>query len=146
MKIRLFFLIGHRTRSMSTTTENADLIVEIKSDRHWHIVLNRPDKYNAISLSMYKTMIEVLDRAGKDPHLTLLTIVGKGKYFSAGTDLSNPIRTLVRCFVDDDRTLVIFSSLDGRHSARFGHRIRRRNAASICWCDYRFPEDPRCFC
>ncbi|CAF3302754.1 unnamed protein product [Rotaria socialis] len=70
-----------------STTEHIELIK--KSSLHWEIVLNRPEKYNAITRPMYERIIEILDQAGQDKELVLLTMTGKGKFYSAGTDLAD---------------------------------------------------------
>ena len=68
-------------------TENIELIK--KSSLHWELVLNRPEKYNAITQPMYEYIIQILDQAAQDKELVLLSITGKGKFYSAGTDLAD---------------------------------------------------------
>ncbi|CAF1234791.1 unnamed protein product [Rotaria sp. Silwood1] len=71
----------------STTAEHIELIK--KSPLHWEIVLNRPEKYNAITQPMYERIIQILDQAAQDKELILLSFTGKGKFYSAGTDLAD---------------------------------------------------------
>ena len=75
------------TRDSAGADEPIQLLV--KSPAHWHIVLNRPEKYNAITRPMYERLIEILDRAGQDPQVVLLSITGSGKFYSSGTDLAD---------------------------------------------------------
>ncbi|UJR29818.1 hypothetical protein I4U23_017361 [Adineta vaga] len=60
-----------------------------KSSAHWELVLNRPEKYNAITQPMYERYIEILDQAAQDKQLVLLSITAKGKFYSSGTDLAD---------------------------------------------------------
>ncbi|XP_075437367.1 enoyl-CoA delta isomerase 2-like isoform X1 [Ascaphus truei] len=54
------------------------------------IIMNRPEKKNAVSTKMYNEIIEALEDAGRDDSvLTVLT--GSGDYFSSGNDLGNAI-------------------------------------------------------
>lgn len=69
-----------------------------KSSSHWELILNRPDKFNAITSDMYERMIQIFDDAAKDEELVLLSITGKGKYYSAGTDLTDPAKSFVRVY------------------------------------------------
>jgi enoyl-CoA hydratase/carnithine racemase len=67
-----------------------------KSPLHWEIVLNRPEKYNAITRPMYERIIQILDQAAQDKQLVLLSMTGKGKFYSAGTDLADFAKMAVR--------------------------------------------------
>ena len=77
-----------------STTEQIQLIK--KSSLHWEIVLNRPEKYNAITQPMYQRIMEILDQAAEDQQLLLLAFTGKGKYYSSGTDLADFAKAAVR--------------------------------------------------
>ena len=66
-----------------------------RNSSHWEIVLNRPEKYNAINSDMYQCLTDLLDQAANDSDLVLLTITGNGKFYSAGTDLSEPMKSFV---------------------------------------------------
>jgi enoyl-CoA hydratase/carnithine racemase len=66
-----------------------------KSSLHWELILNRPDKYNAITADMYGAITQILDEASKDEQLILLSMTGKGKFYSSGTDLSDPAKSFV---------------------------------------------------
>jgi len=72
--------------SSNKICENIELIK--KSPSHWELIFNRPDKYNAISNDMYESVTQILDEAANDEQLVLLSITGKGKFYSSGTDLS----------------------------------------------------------
>lgn len=53
-----------------------------------HIVLNRPDKLNALTVGMYRRIGELLDVLDTDPTVRVVVLRGEGRAFSAGFDLS----------------------------------------------------------
>jgi enoyl-CoA hydratase/carnithine racemase len=52
------------------------------------LVLNRPDRRNALSQSVMLEMLEALDAVASDPGVHVLVIEGRGPAFSAGHDLT----------------------------------------------------------
>lgn len=52
------------------------------------IILNRPDKMNALNAEMYAELHNVLDRIEKNPTCRVLIFTGSGKAFCAGGDIS----------------------------------------------------------
>lgn len=64
----------------------------IRTERHddiLELVLNRPDKRNAINFEMYEEFDRALRRAERSDGLRLVLVRGEGKAFSAGIDVSN---------------------------------------------------------
>ena len=62
----------------------------IKLDRsgpHAVLRLNRPEKRNALNLSMWRRMSELLADAADDPSVRVLIVTGEGKAFAAGADI-----------------------------------------------------------
>lgn len=53
------------------------------------VTLNRPEKYNAISLSMADALFDAVRTFADDPALRVLLIRANGKYFSAGADFTD---------------------------------------------------------
>ncbi|MCL4132150.1 UNVERIFIED_CONTAM: hypothetical protein GTU68_064539 [Idotea baltica] len=53
------------------------------------IILNRPKKFNALTLEMYLEWIEALKDADNDPKTVITAVTGSGTYYCAGNDLSN---------------------------------------------------------
>jgi len=47
---------------------------------------------------MYERIIQIFDEAGQDKQLLLLSFTGKGKFYSAGTDLADFAKMAV-CFI-----------------------------------------------
>lgn len=66
----------------------------VTTDNHIaHIVLNRPDKKNAMNVVMIKELISVAERLKKDKHIRAVMISGEGADFCSGMDvaeLNNP--------------------------------------------------------
>ncbi|WP_175907688.1 MULTISPECIES: enoyl-CoA hydratase/isomerase family protein [Burkholderia] len=53
------------------------------------LTLNRPEKYNAITLAMGDTLFDAVRSFAADPALRVLLIRANGKYFSAGADFTD---------------------------------------------------------
>jgi enoyl-CoA hydratase/carnithine racemase len=53
------------------------------------LTLNRPDKQNAITSSMYAALAEGIERAEGTEVVRVLVLLGEGKSFTAGNDLSD---------------------------------------------------------
>jgi enoyl-CoA hydratase/carnithine racemase len=53
------------------------------------ITLNRPEKMNAITRAMYKTMAETISTAAVDPQQSVVVIQSNGDHFTAGNDISD---------------------------------------------------------
>jgi enoyl-CoA hydratase/carnithine racemase len=57
------------------------------------VTINRPDKLNAISLELKKTLMERLHEADRDPATRVVVLRAEGRSFGAGYDISpNPAR------------------------------------------------------
>jgi enoyl-CoA hydratase/carnithine racemase len=59
------------------------------NDQILTMVLNRPDKLNAVTDEMLKEMIDAFDRADRDDEVRVVVVTGAGRAFCAGADLSN---------------------------------------------------------
>ena len=68
------------------------------------LVLDRPDRRNALSLALMREMLDALDRVGVDAATRVLVIQGNGPAFSAGHDLAE---------IEDDRTEDAYAELFG---------------------------------
>ncbi|PIO75932.1 enoyl-CoA hydratase/isomerase family protein [Teladorsagia circumcincta] len=66
--------------------EGLDVSVEGKA---FQIKLNRPKKFNAITVDMYKGIMAALDASNKDKSTSITVITGAGDFFCSGNDLSN---------------------------------------------------------
>jgi enoyl-CoA hydratase/carnithine racemase len=66
----------------------SDIVTE-RSGSILSVQLNRPEKKNAMTSSMYITMADVLDDAARDEHVRVVLWHGAGDSFSAGNDLED---------------------------------------------------------
>lgn len=55
----------------------------------YKIVLNRPQKKNALNKDMYFDLIDAVHKADKNPDISFLVLTGTGDYFCSGNDLGN---------------------------------------------------------
>lgn len=53
-----------------------------------YLILNRPEKLNALSMDMYRRIGNLLDEIEADDEIRVVILKGNGKAFSAGYDLS----------------------------------------------------------
>jgi enoyl-CoA hydratase/carnithine racemase len=81
-----------------------DTILTSEADGILELVLNRPQKYNAISDAMLEELRAAVSRFGARRDLRVMLIRAAGKYFSAGVEISADISPSVGD-----------STLDGRH-------------------------------
>jgi enoyl-CoA hydratase/carnithine racemase len=68
--------------------EQVRVRVELPAAR---IVLNRPEKRNALSLALMQELIGVLEEVGSNPDVRAIVIEGAGPAFSAGHDLGEMV-------------------------------------------------------
>ena len=75
---------------LSELTEYADgKILAGVHDRVGHLVINNPERHNAVSLAMYEAAAEQVTAMSTDPEARLLVIRGAGgKAFASGADIS----------------------------------------------------------
>ncbi len=66
----------------------SELVVTLQRDSLFEIILNRPDKRNAISVEMFRQFDAAVTRANRTPDLRAVIIRGEGESFSAGIDVS----------------------------------------------------------
>ncbi|MGK0290314.1 MAG: enoyl-CoA hydratase [bacterium] len=59
-----------------------------------HVVLNRPDKANALSMDMWLEIENVMNEIDQNPEARVVVISGNGKHFCAGIDLMDLMRGL----------------------------------------------------
>jgi enoyl-CoA hydratase len=65
------------------------------------LTLNRPDRLNAVSQTLYDRLVEELTRAGSDREVRCVVLTGSGRAFCAGADLKAHAE---RRPTDDERT------------------------------------------
>ena len=67
----------------------SDLIITRQRDAVLEIILNRPDKRNAIHMDMFRAFDAAVTQANRTPGLRAVLIRGEGESFSAGIDVSS---------------------------------------------------------
>lgn len=70
------------------TEASADPVLYRREGRIGFVILNRPDKLNAISDRMKAMIIETFLRADADPETSVIILRGEGRSFCAGHDIS----------------------------------------------------------
>ena len=94
----------------------SDIITE-RSGSILRVQLNRPDKKNAMTSSMYVTLADLLNDAAKDEQIRVVLWHGAGDSFSAGNDVEDflknppgpgesPQARLMNSLIDFDKPLV----------------------------------------
>ncbi|MBM9603856.1 enoyl-CoA hydratase-related protein [Desulfopila inferna] len=64
--------------------------IEVRyEDKVAHIIINRPDKLNAIRIKTYRELISALQEADDSPDCHLIVLEGSGGQFTAGNDLAD---------------------------------------------------------
>jgi enoyl-CoA hydratase/carnithine racemase len=66
-----------------------DHVLIEKTDKLLILTLNRPDKKNALTRAMYRTLATEIANADKDPNIRCVLIKGNGDMFTAGNDLAD---------------------------------------------------------
>lgn len=71
--------MGSKYKELEVTVENG--VQKIR--------MNRPTKYNAITLEMYQEFMTALEEGGKNDACVVAMVTGTGDYYCSGNDLSN---------------------------------------------------------
>ena len=64
------------------------ILIERSEQGFATLVLNRPDKLNALSIQMRKEIAAAIDTLENDADVRVLILTGAGRAFTAGLDLS----------------------------------------------------------
>ena len=73
---------------MNTENAGSEIVTETR-DRILRIIINRPDKKNALTRAMYAVMAEALARAEEDNGIRAVFLHGAADCFTAGNDLKD---------------------------------------------------------
>lgn len=65
-----------------------DILVE-KKERVAIVTLNRPERFNSFTTSMYREFPGIVDQLGRDDEIKAVILTGGGKGFCAGSDVSD---------------------------------------------------------
>ncbi|CAL2032969.1 unnamed protein product [Caenorhabditis brenneri] len=69
--------------------ENVDGLSISREGKIFKITLNRPKKFNALTLDMYKGIQKALEVSNNDKSTSITVLCANGPYFCAGNDLTN---------------------------------------------------------
>lgn len=61
---------------------------------HLRLVLNRPERRNAITIAMYAALADAITAAQDDPALRVITLEGEGVDFTGGNDLADFMKAM----------------------------------------------------
>jgi enoyl-CoA hydratase/carnithine racemase len=84
-----------------------------RHDHHAELVLNRPERRNALSARMWSALPELLADAADDPSIKLLVVRGEGGAFTAGADISEFETVYATAEAAEAYTKAIAKGLDG---------------------------------
>lgn len=62
-------------------------VTERRADGVSWIILNRPDRLNAVTPDLYEALAPIVERAATDPEVRCVVLTGAGRAFCAGRDL-----------------------------------------------------------
>lgn len=71
---------------MSEMTGDPPILIQ-RSDAVFRITLNRPDRLNAVSLQLYRDLLEAVRSAEREESVRAIILTGAGRAFCAGADL-----------------------------------------------------------
>jgi len=69
------------------------LLVERQGER-LRVLMNRPERRNAITVAMYAALADAIEQAAEDPSVRVITLEGSGQDFTAGNDLADFMQEL----------------------------------------------------
>ena len=81
--------VGHTGCLLGQTAVMADEVLYEVRDGVATLTLNRPDRLNAQTAAMFEVALGHLDRAASDRSVRVVVMIGAGRAFSAGGDLSS---------------------------------------------------------
>ena len=85
------YTCGKLKKRFQNDQEHENILIEDPEDGIRRIVLNRPNKRNALSNSLRKELFSALEEADQDKQVKVIILSGAGKCFSAGYDLSSDV-------------------------------------------------------
>jgi len=73
---------------MNPSESNAKIVIE-NQDGIYCIMMNRPEKKNALTIAMYSAMTDSIQQAERDGRVRVILIQGAGGCFTSGNDLKD---------------------------------------------------------
>src|SRR5262249_55987273 len=78
---------GHQRDETPMTTKNYETVLVEKQDGITWLIMNRPEKRNAMSPQLHLDMDDALENLAGDPETQVLVLTGAGEAFCAGQDI-----------------------------------------------------------
>ena len=75
------------TTEKNNDAEGAPALIRSNADMVATLTMNRPEKFNALSVNLLAALQEQLDAIGRDPSIRVVILAGAGKAFCTGHDL-----------------------------------------------------------
>src|SRR3546814_17281842 len=72
---------------MTLAETTAPTVTERSADGVSWIILNRPDRLNAVTPELYDALAPIVERVAIDPDVRCVVLTGAGRAFCAGRDL-----------------------------------------------------------
>jgi enoyl-CoA hydratase/carnithine racemase len=92
------------------------------------VTLNRPEKLNAITHPMLRRLGEIIEDVRRDDNIRVMILTGKGRAFSAGTDISDPVPLMSEIEI---QTAKRKDSTEYRHSLWYFNSIPKPTICAI---------------
>ena len=68
---------------------SAELIITRRDDAIVHVILNRPEKRNALNREALRALVAAVTEAERDRSVRAIVLSGEGRVFSAGVDFTS---------------------------------------------------------
>lgn len=124
-----------------------------KTDSIYYVILNRPDKKNALNLEMIEELSATFIEVEKDDACKLIVIKGAGNAFSAGADLAWMQKQIDQTFEENlnesNKLFDMFLNLSNvtKPVISYVHNFVMGGALGLVACsDYCFAEEQTKFC
>lgn len=66
-----------------------DHVLVQRNGAHLRLLMNRPERRNAITVAMYAALADAMEAAQNDPEVRVITLEGEGVDFTGGNDLAD---------------------------------------------------------
>ncbi|KAH0944776.1 hypothetical protein HN011_010113 [Eciton burchellii] len=76
------------------------------------VVLNKPAKKNALSISMYEKLTTLLQKSAENDKVLIFALTANGDFFSSGNDLSSLMTMEFKSTIIDDMNLIVKRFID----------------------------------
>lgn len=94
-------------QQQESAMDNSSWVLSTRSQSILELVINRPERKNALNMAMYQVLAEQLEQAAGDSAVRVVVITGAGGCFTSGNDLEDfarganldPASSPITCFM-----------------------------------------------